>query len=121
MIGPTITIGALISMIGSAFFVLSDEVATLGTLGVGLGLIMLGLFMRAPKREALVGHLAVVVTFLGMLSSASSVPRAFKLAGGTQIDAPWATVSIALMGVLCLIHVTMSVRWFLARRRSNKS
>lgn len=121
MIGATIVIGALITLMGSGAFILSSEPATLGTMVVGVVVTLGGVLMRNPARTALVGHLVVIVTFLGMLISAPSIPRTLRLIGGEQVDAPVSSVSAAVLGILCLLHVTMSVRWFLARRRLKKS
>lgn len=121
MIGATIAIGAAVTLVGSGAFIFSMEPASLGTLMIGILVFVGGLLMRAPKRTSLVGHLVVVVTFIGMLTSASSLPRTIKLISGASIDSPAASIAATALGLLCLLHVTMSVRWFLARRSLKKS
>ena len=50
MIGTTITIGGLITLIGSGFFIFTDEVGALGALVVGVVVMALGFLMRNPER-----------------------------------------------------------------------
>jgi len=121
MTQATLVTGGLITMIGSGAFLVTSDLGALLPVGLGVVLVALGWLGRTPARQALAGHLAVGCSFAGMVFSASAAGRlAGRLAGDT-LDRPGATVAIALTGVVCLIHVTMSIRWFLARRRSESA
>lgn len=114
----TIVIGALITLTGTGAFIGSGDLLALVPGGMGVVLVVLGWLGIAEQRQAIMGHAAVLLTFVGMVFSASTVVRLLHVIAGDQVERPGAVVAISCAGLLCLVHVTMSIRWFLARKRS---
>ncbi len=121
MVFATIIIGALLTLTGSGTFLLSKDPGTLVPMAAGLLLMGLGWWSRRPEKQGLAGHLAVVLTFVFMVFSAPAANQALKLLGGEDVARPYAVIATSIAGILCLIHVTLSIRWFLARRRSESA
>ncbi len=121
MTTPTLLVGALLVLIGTGSFLVSADLGSLLPAGLGSLVGVLGWLGRSPKRQALAGHLAVGCTFVGMVLSASAAGRLVASLTGAPLERAGATVAIALTGIVCLIHVTMSIRWFLARKRSESA
>src|SRR5688572_25064167 len=85
--------------------------------GFGAILALLGLFVLAkPTLRKHLMHAAVTISLLGFLASfpmgiMGLVRKGFVLAAVSQM----------LMAILCLIHVILSVRSFIAARRERQS
>ncbi|RPI69792.1 MAG: hypothetical protein EHM43_00620 [Ignavibacteriae bacterium] len=121
MTRTTLVIGAAMMLVGSGAFMASNEAGTLITLAFGLVVVILATGAMRSKWTAPIMHMVVGLTFMGMLFSASSVPRLVRMMGGATVDMPFTVVATSILAVLCLIHVTMSIRWFLARKRLSPS
>lgn len=106
------TISALlIILIATGAFLISGDILALVPASVG---ILLGSTTYIP----LLHRVPVFVAFAGMVFSASSLQRAVRVLSGAEEDHATAVVATALMGVICVVHVTMSIRWHLAQKRS---
>lgn len=121
MIAATIIVGGLMTLTGSGTFLLSGDLGTLVPMGAGLVLMGLGWWSRSPSRQALAGHLAAMLTFVLMVFSAPALNQIVRLVGGESVARPYAVAATSVTGVLCLVHVTLSIRWFLARKRSTSA
>ena len=121
MTRATLVVGALLILVGSGGFIISSEPATLTVLLFGIVIAALAIGTWKERLTALLMHIAVVVSFVGMILSATSLRRFVDLVSGETMSNETSIVAITILGVLCLIHVTMSIRWFLARKRSSSA
>ena len=112
MVFATIIIGALLTLTGSGSFLLSKDLGTLIPMAAGLLLMGLGWWSKRPEQQALAGHLAVVLTFVFMVFSAPAANQALKLFGGEDV---------ARGDDMPLAGLVLSIRWFLARKRSTSA
>lgn len=111
MTRSTLVIGALITLIGTGAFMLSREIGAVLIAIPGIGMILL--------RQRHIA--ALIVSTMSMIFTASSVPRLVRMILGETISQPVAVVAVAMASVLFLVHVTMSVRWLVATKRSATS
>jgi len=121
MVFPTILIGAVMTLTGSGAFLLSRDPGTVIPMIAGLILMGLGWWSTKPERQALAGHLAVGLTFVLMVFTAPALNQSLHFFSGDEVARPYAVIATTVTGILCLIHVTLSIRWFLARRRSESA
>ena len=121
MVFATIMIGALITLSGSGAVLLSKDPGTVLLMIAGLVLMGLGWWSGRPGKQALAGHLAVVLTFVLMVFTAHATKQVVMLLAGADVARPAAVVATSVTGILCLVHVTLSIRWFLARKRSESA
>lgn len=107
----TLIIGALVTLIGTGAFMISREIGSVLVAVPGVALIFLRRF----------DIVALIVSTMSMVFTASSVPRLVRMMAGEQMSQPVAVVAVAITSVLFLVHVTMSIRWYLAKKRSATS
>jgi hypothetical protein len=111
--------GACLLLIGSGAFIASSEPPTLIPMAFGIVMLILSLGVRNPRWAFPLQLMAAGLAFMGMLSTASSLPLFLTVLGGGSVDNPGSVVATGLLGVLCVVYVTLSVRWYLANRQSS--
>ena len=121
MVFTTLIVGALMTLTGSGSFLLSKDPGTVIPMVAGLVLMGLGWWSTRPERQSLAGHLAVILTFVLMVFTAPALNQVLHAIAGEEIQRPHAVFATSVTGLLCLVHVTLSIRWFLARRRSTSA
>jgi len=83
----------------------------------GLPLLLTGLLGLRENLRQHAMHAAAVLALLGLLGTASGIPKfAVLLAGGT-VERPAAAVVQTLMVVLCAVFVSLCVHSFISARR----
>ena len=117
----SLIIGAALMLVGSGAYILTGEPPTLITLAFGMVLVIMAIGAANPRWAGPVQLMSAGLTFMGMMSAASSLPRFFELVSGGEVEQQGAVISTGILGIFCVIHVTMSIRWILANKRSAKS
>ena len=120
MIALTMTVGAVLSLLGLIAYVATGMVSVTALIPTffGIPLVILAQLGKPESRRKMTMHIAVVITLLGFLGSVSGIPKVISLMGGAEVARPQAAVVQALMALVCLVHVVMSVRSFIAARRA---
>ena len=106
---------------GSGAFISSSEPATLIPLSVGLVMAVIGMASVNERWSKTLMHIGVLISFASMIFSATALQRLVAMMQDEPVSQPASVVSISILGILSLIHVTLSIRWFLARKRSSSS
>lgn len=118
MITVTRVIGALLVLTGVVAYLATarESLTALAPSVVGLLLLALGLLAGKPERTRNMIHAALAVSLLGLLASGMPLRDLPALLDG-DADRPGAVVASAAMAVLCLVHLALGVRSFMAARR----
>ncbi len=106
---PTILIGILLIILGVASYFLTDRVSPTALIpcGPGILLVIFGLIGQKESLRKHMMHAAVLISLLGTLAGLGRGLTTLPSAAG---------ISATLMGVLCLVHMVMSIRSFRAAR-----
>lgn len=118
MVTVTRVVGALLLIAGIIAYLATAMASptALAPAGVGLVLLTLGLLAgRADWRRHLM-HAALVVSLLGVLASLMPLRDLPAFLAGTA-ERPGAVAAAGTMAVLCLIHLALGIRSFVAARR----
>lgn len=116
----TIRIGAILTAVGLAGYVLTGAVSLTALIpaAVGVVLIVLGLVARRqPDLRKHVMHVAVVVALVGLAGSISgllALPSTLAAGGGVRP----AMVMRAAMALLLLVYIAVAVKSFVDARRT---
>jgi hypothetical protein len=117
----TMIFGALLIIISLCFWLTmgTAQTAALHPAGIGVLLILAGALANTenPKRRMLWMHIAVTLGLIGFLVTGirATIELAHGFASITNLAGFYERVTIAL---ICLIFVALSVRSFIAARRS---
>ena len=112
----SVVIGLLLVLLGAGGFALSSSVASVVPVAVGAVLALLGrrIMTRGPSSGRIGAALAV--SAVTMIFTASAMPRLAKMVFGAVVERPGDIFVIGTTAVLCLIHVTVSVRSLIRTR-----
>jgi hypothetical protein len=115
----SVVIGLLLVLIGAGGFALSTSVASVVPVVVGATLAVLGRrIMTHGSTSARIGTVLAIST-VTMIFTASAMPRLAKLLLGAVVERPGDIFVIGTTAVLCLIHVTLSVRTLIRTRSTS--
>jgi hypothetical protein len=121
---PTITLlsGLLLVAVGAIgyFFTASHHWTALIPAFFGVPLLALGgLAAKLPGARKHFMHAAVVISLLGVLGGLGmSVPKLPLLIAGEEIPRFNAFLSQLATGLVCLVHLVMGIRSFIAARKA---
>ena len=122
MAKTTICLGTLLILLGILGYVSSGSHAPTALIPAAIGFILsvLGLFALTDdaKKRMLYMHIAVTIGLLGFLGTAWSIVNYFEMLRGRQFPHPIAVQEKAAMAAVLLLFVLLSVRSFIAARRS---
>lgn len=104
----------VVSYVGSG----TESVTALIPAFFGIVLGALGVVGRGEERRALAMHIAAGVAVLGFLGSAMGLVSLPDLIAGRDVDRPWAVAAQSVMAVALAVYIGLSVRSFVAARRS---
>lgn len=116
----TIRIGALLTALGIAGYVLTGATSLTALIpaAIGVALVLLGLVAhRQPDLRKHVMHVAVLVAVIGLAGSVTglfALPGALMSGDGVRP----AIVLRAAMALLLLVYIALAVRSFIAARRA---
>jgi len=115
----TILIGIALIVLGVGFYIGTGMVAVTAMIPafVGLPVAILGFvgLNGSEKTRKHAAHFAVMLTLLGALAGLGrGIPGLFK---GAAVSAIAATL---LMAALCIVHVVLSVKSFIAARKARE-
>jgi hypothetical protein len=118
----TISLGIVLILLGVVSFVATGSQYPTSLIPVAVGLILsifgfLSLTEDAKKRM-LYMHIAVTIGLLGFLGTGWSIVNYFQMLGGRVFPYPIAVEEKAAMAAILLFFVLLSVRSFIAARRS---
>lgn len=118
MITVTRAIGALLVLAGFVAYLATDRqsMTALAPAAVGVLLLIFGFLAGKPERTRSMIHAALGVSLLGLLASGMPLRDLPALFAG-DAERPGAVVAAAVMALLCLVHLALGVRSFLAARR----
>ncbi len=118
----TIAFGILLGIIGLAYFVGtgSTHPTALIPLWFSVVLMICGALALTenPRRRMLWMHIAVTVGLLGFLFPGFMAIKQWVAAGRGPLAHPAAAQEQGLMSIVCLVFTLLSVRSFIAARRS---
>lgn len=122
MAKTTIWLGVVLILLGILGFVSTGShapTALIPTL-VGIILSVLGLFALTDdaKKRMLYMHIAVTIGLLGFLGTAWSIVNYIQMVRGRQFPHPAAVQEKAAMAAILLFFVLLSIRSFIAARRT---
>ncbi|MDQ4069454.1 MAG: hypothetical protein M3203_08300 [Actinomycetota bacterium] len=84
----------------------------------GIVLVALGVAGRREGWRAVSMHMAAVVALLGLLGGAMGLPDLPDLLTGEDLERPWAVGTQSAMAVILAVYLVLSIRSFIAARRS---
>ncbi|HUY81238.1 MAG TPA: hypothetical protein VMU92_05905 [Acidobacteriaceae bacterium] len=118
----TIILGVVLVLLGVASFVVTGSQHPTSLIPTAFGLILLVFgflsLTEDAKKRMLYMHIAVTVGLLGFLGTGWSIVNYFQMLGGRQFPHPIAVEEKSAMAVILLFFVLLSVRSFIAVRRS---
>lgn len=116
----TILFGGLLIVLGVGFFVGTGSTAVTALIpaffGVPVALLGAVAAQGSEKVRMHTMHAAVMITLLGALAGLGMGAKTL-IAGGRTV----AGVEQVLMGVICVVHVVLSVRSFIAARKARQA
>ena len=120
MVSLTMSVGALLSLLGLVAYVVTGMVSVTALIPtfIGVPLVLLAQLGKTEARRKMTMHIAVVLTLLGFLGSAGGIPKVLSMLSGADVVRPEAAAIQSLMAVICLVHVVMGVRSLIAARRA---
>lgn len=116
----TIRIGAILTAVGLAGYVLTGAVSLTALIpaAIGIALVVLGLVgQRQPDLRKHVMHVAVLVAVIGLAGSITgllALPGALASGAGVRP----AMVMRASMAMLLIVYIVVAVRSFILARRA---
>ncbi|HLP27129.1 MAG TPA: hypothetical protein VK147_00720 [Candidatus Didemnitutus sp.] len=115
----SVVIGLLLVLLGAGGFALTRSITAFVPLLTGGVLALLGrsIMRFEANRRMLAASLAV--SAVAMIFTASAIPRLARMLFGAVVDRPGDIFVIGSTAVLCLIHVTVTVRTFLRSRSTS--
>ncbi|MEO8167772.1 MAG: hypothetical protein ABI623_05955 [bacterium] len=87
----------------------------------GFLLITFGIIARNEKMRKHAMHGAAVVGVLGFIGTMSALWQSALMIGGQTVERPEAVIAKSIMALLCLAFVILTVKSFIAARRSRKA
>ena len=118
---PTIALGTGIALIvlGIAGYAFSgaESITALIPAFFGIVLAALGVLARKENLRRHMMHAASVVALLGLIGSASGIPKVLTLLSGGDVARPAAAVAQTLMALLCVGFLVPAVKSFVDARR----
>lgn len=119
---PTIIIAALLILLGLAGYLPSGAKTALIPAFVGIPLLICGLVALKDSLRKHAAHVAVIVSLLGALATLMPlVMNIQKAINGAEDFRPMALAGVVGMLVLCVVHVALSVRSFIAARKARRA
>lgn len=111
-------IGAVLVVLGIAAYVISDfaSLTALIPTALGIALVLLGLVGRKPSRLQQSIYGMGVIALAGVLGSLRGIPDILSLVTGDEVDSVVATVSQAVIIVLCFVLLVGIARYVLSSR-----
>lgn len=116
----TMLIGGLLIVLGLVFYITWQAVTALIPAYFGLPVLLFGVVAALGNDRVRMHsmHAAVVITSLGTIGAlVRGLMGLAKVISGADNALPPAVTGQLLMAALCLLHVVLSVRSFIAARR----
>ena len=118
----TIYLGALLILISCSFFLWTSKYTALIPLPLGLLFLLLGwLAVTKEASRKLVMHLAATLSILGAFPLFMGGPKLLRLLQGEMVERPLAAVEMSLVGGLCLIYLTLCIKYFISRQLEKRN
>ena len=111
-------IGLLLLLLGAGGFTLTMSLSCLVPTCVGICLALMGRRLMATKTVGTLLGTALAVSTVTMIFTASALPRLIRLLTGSEVDRSGDIFVIGSTAVLCLIHVTLTLRLLIRSGRS---
>jgi uncharacterized membrane protein HdeD (DUF308 family) len=110
----TIIVGALLSSLGIAGYLVSDTRSLTALIPLVFGSLLetCGVLAMRPKLKAHAMHGASALALLGVLGSSMGMISFLKLITGGDVARPAAARVQAAMFVICLVFLTLCIRSF---------
>lgn len=117
MVVITKVIGGLLVATGIIAYLATgmDSVTALAPAILGVILVVLGMLAGNPDKTRTMMHVALVASLLGVLASLMPLRDLGDFFAG-DAERPGAVVAAGLMAILCVIHLALGVRSFIAAR-----
>lgn len=115
----SVVIGLLLVLLGAGGFALATSVASVVPLIVGASLALLGRRIMTHGPSGARTGSALAVSAVTMIFTASAMPRLAKMVFGAAVERPGDIFVLGTTAVLCLIHVTVSVRSLIRTRSTS--
>lgn len=115
----TIASGVTCIIVGSGAYMLSQEPACLVVLVIGFIQTALGLLIRSELRWPAVTTL--VIAGVVMMLTAQSITRFIHILMGQTQTSPGAVLAFTVLSVVCLVHLTIGIRWVIAKKHNARS
>lgn len=87
----------------------------------GILIFISGMIAGKEKWRKHAMHAALGLALLGLLGSASGLPKVFELMSGGSVARPAAAITQSIMAVICLVYLVLGVRSFIAARRTSET
>lgn len=87
----------------------------------GLPLSIIGFWGKGEKARKNAMHIAVALSFLGLIGTFSGLIKFIKFIGGIQPERPEAVIVQGVMALLCLAYVILGVKSFIDARSKAKN
>ncbi len=114
----TIVIGALLILLGFAFFVATglSKYTTLIPLPLGILLTLSGWVARSEKWRKAVMHVASLLGLLGSAPFFIGLPKLIAYVQGQNVQRPLAAIEMTCMGAVCLVYFILCLKYFIDRQ-----
>lgn len=115
-----ITLGAILTILGLAGYILSGMASWTALIPAffGLPILIIGFVARKEARRKHAMHAASALALLGLLGSARGIPSVVTMIQGGDVERPQAAIVQALMALLCAAFVALAVKSFIDARRA---
>jgi hypothetical protein len=111
----SVVIGLVLICLGTGAFALAPTFTAVIPVGLGVFLALQGRSaMKAPSPWKSASML--ILSSVTMILTASAVPRLVRLLTGAELERPGDIFVVGTTAVLCLVHVTLSLRTLIRSR-----
>ncbi|MCX6141380.1 MAG: hypothetical protein NTX15_11245 [Candidatus Kapabacteria bacterium] len=115
----TLIIGMLLVLNGAGGFALTRSVMSGIPALAGVALILLGLRLIKVAESRIFMGIALSISAITMVFTASAVPRFVRLLTGAEVERSGDILVVGTTALLCLLHVTLLLRTLLRSRSSS--
>ena len=117
----TIALGVLLILLGVGGYVASGGASWTALIPAlfGVPMVLLGILAGQERWRRHAMHAAAALALLGVLGTARGLIGLVTLVAGGEVARPAATVSQAIMAILCVVFLALCVRSFVSARRKS--